>query len=89
MQPPIKFVWKGNHHSYYGIFFIVFGLFNWYMGNENGNLEGLIPFWQAFIVAGGFFIADDIVEHTVTASTPLRKTYQYLVDRGLIQSKTR
>jgi len=78
MKPPIKFVRKGNHHSYYGVFFIAFGLFNWYMGIDNGMLEVLIPFWQSIAGIGVFMIVDDVVEHTITADTPLRILYKIL-----------
>jgi hypothetical protein len=78
MKPPVKFQWRGNHHLYYGIFFVVFGLFNWEMGIDNGYLESLIPFWQSFVVVGAYFIADDIVEHVLTSQTPLRLLFEYL-----------
>ncbi len=78
MRSPVKFVWKGNHHSYYGVFFIAFGLFNWYMGSGNGFLESLLPFWQAFVVIGMYLIIDDIIEHKFTADTPLRLIYRIL-----------
>lgn len=74
----MKFVWKGNHHSYYGVFFIAFGLFNWYMAVGNGSLESLIPFWQVFISVGAFMIIDDVIEHKLTADTPLRVIYRML-----------
>jgi len=77
-EPPVKFVWKGNHHAYYGIFFIVFGAFNWYMGTGNSNLEGLIPFWQALVGTGSYMIVDDVIEHKITANTPLRIIYRKL-----------
>lgn len=78
MKPPVQFHWKGNHHSYYGVFFIIFGLFNWYMAVDNGNLATLIPFWQLFIILGSYFIADDIIEHNITESTPLRILYKLI-----------
>lgn len=78
MKPPVQWVWKGNHHSYYGVFFLGFGLFNWYMGSGNGNLDGLLPFWQAFVGVGAYLVADDIVEHEITGSTPLRILYEKL-----------
>lgn len=78
VKPPVKFVWKGNHHSYYGIFFIAFGLFNWYMGIDNSNLASLIPFWQSLVGLGTYMIVDDVIEHKVTADTPLRILYRKL-----------
>lgn len=78
MKPPVPFKWKGNHHSYYGVFLVAFGLFNWYMGIDNGQLEGLIPLWQSFAGIGALFILDDWIEHNITASTPLRLLYRFL-----------
>jgi uncharacterized membrane protein len=76
MKPPVKFKWRGNHHGYYGIFFIVFGLFNWYMGIDNAELTTLIPLWQSFAGIGIFMLIDDIIEHTITRDTPLRLLYE-------------
>ena len=78
MKPPVPFKWKGNHHSYYGVFMVAFGLFNWYMGIDNGQLAALIPLWQSFAGIGALFILDDWIEHNVTASTPLRILYRLL-----------
>ena len=78
MKPPIEFHWKGNHHSYYGFFLIAFGIFNSYMGEGNGNLESIMWIWYSFIGVGSFMIIDDIIEHKVTASTPLRILYEKL-----------
>jgi uncharacterized membrane protein len=78
MKEPIKFEWKGNHHLYYGIFLVVFGLFNVYMGTDNGNLSELSNLWWTIIGIGGFCVVDDIIEHTVTSETPLRKLYLLL-----------
>jgi len=78
MKPPVKFEWKGNHHGYYGVFLMVFGAFNWYMGIDNGQLVDLIPLWKSFLGVGAFMLIDDIVEHTLTGSTPLRLIYRFL-----------
>lgn len=75
MKELVPFKWRGNHHSYYGIFLAVFGLFNWYMGIDNGELASLIPMWQGLVVIGTLMIVDDVIEHTWTASTPLRILY--------------
>lgn len=79
MKKRIKFEWKGNHHSYHGIWIIAFGLFNWYMGVDNGELTILIPFWQLLIGVGAFMVIDDIIEHFITADTPLRLLYDYII----------
>lgn len=78
MKPPVKFEWKGNHHGYYGIFAVAFGLFNWYMGIDNGALENLIPMWQTWVGIGALMIIDDVIEHTITGSTPLRWLFLHL-----------
>jgi len=78
MREPIKFYWKGNHHSYYGIFLLAFGLFNAYMGTDNGNLSELSELWWTIIGIGAFCIIDDIIEHNITADTPLRKLYEII-----------
>jgi uncharacterized membrane protein len=78
MKPPVKFYWKGNHHSYIGIFFIAFGLFNVYMGTDNGNLSDICSLWWTITGIGAFMVIDDIIEHKVTSETPLRKIYLML-----------
>jgi hypothetical protein len=76
VRPPVQWIWKGNHHSYYGVFFVAFGVFNWFMGS--GNLDSLLPLWQSFVGLGAYMIADDVIEHKVTGSTPLRILYEKL-----------
>lgn len=79
MRPPVKFIWKGNHHSYHGLWLIAFGAFQWYMGIDNGALSNVIPLWQTCIGIGTFMLIDDVVEHTITADTPLRLIYEKLI----------
>lgn len=69
-RPPVPFKPRGNHHSYYGVFFIVFALFNLFMGLN--NLEELFPLWYLILGIGAFMIVDDYIEHNHTADTPLR-----------------
>ena len=78
MKPPVKFQWRGNHHAYYGVFFIAFGLFNYYMSIDNGHLESLGGLWLSIAGVGAFFLIDDIIEHKITRETPLRKIYLWL-----------
>jgi len=78
-QPPIPFKWKGNHHVYHGIWIVGFGLFNWYMGMDNGYLTSAIPIWQAMVGIGVFMIVDDVIEHTITGSTPLRMIHEKII----------
>ena len=76
MRPPVPFKWRGNHHGYYGVFFIVFGLFNVYMGMN--NIEELMPLWWTITGVGVFMLVDDIIEHTITADTPLRILWEWI-----------
>jgi uncharacterized membrane protein len=79
MRDLVPFKWKGNHHSYTGLWFIGFGLFNWYMGVDNGELSTLIPLWQGLTCVGAFMVVDDVIEHTITADTPLRLFYEKVI----------
>ena len=64
-KPKVKFVWRGPHHLYIGFVFMVFG---WLMAPYD-----YYSFWSnLFYVSGSLMMIDDIVEHTVTGSTPLR-----------------
>jgi len=87
MKPPVQFKWKGNHHLYYGIFIMIFGLFNWYMGMGNGELAKLTQLWQAFVCVGAYLIIDDLIEHLVTADTPLRLIYDNLIKQYLLTGR--
>lgn len=79
LRPLVPFKWKGLHHSYIGCWFASFGFFCWYMCIGNGDLVVLIPFWQSLIGIGLYMLADDIVEHTYTADTPLRILYEEFI----------
>ena len=79
MREPVKFKWRGNHHLYHGIWFIGFGLFQWYMGIDNYPLDSLIPLWQLIISVGIFMVVDDVIEHTITGDTPLRILYEKVI----------
>ena len=78
MKEPVKFEWRGNHHSFYGVFLIAFGLFNAYMGIDNGNLSEISWLWWTITGVGVFMLIDDIIEHNITSETPLRKIYLLL-----------
>jgi len=86
LEPPVKFRWRGNHHLYHGLWIAAFGAFNWYMGVDNAELTALIPFWQLLIGIGAFMVADDIIEHTITGSTPLRLLYTKII-RPILRRK--
>ena len=49
------------------------------MGIDNGVLATIIPFWQSLVVIGTLMIADDAIEHTITADTPLRILYVKII----------
>ena len=83
LNPHIPFKWKGNHHSYHGVWLLAFGLFQWYMGIGNGELTTLIPFWQTLVGVGALMIIDDVIEHTITADTPLRVLYDKVIKQWL------
>ena len=59
------------------------------MGIGNGELVTLIPLWQSFIGIGLFMIVDDIVEHTITADTPLRIFYERVIRPALRRMNTK
>ena len=72
MRPPIKFMPYRNHHGYFGIAFFLFGLYNYYLMIVSNELLGVKPIWHGCMLAGLVMIADDIIEHKITADTPLR-----------------
>jgi uncharacterized membrane protein len=77
MKPPIPFVRRGKHHGYIGIFFIIFGaVFHWL---DMFDPESILWFWDLCIGIGIFMVVDDIVEHKVTGSTPLRLLFEKVI----------
>jgi hypothetical protein len=79
MREPVKFYWKGLHHSYIGVWFIAFGLFSSFMCTNNGELSTLVPYWNTLAGIGTLMIADDIWEHKISGDTPLRILYEKVV----------
>ena len=77
MEPKVPFVWKGKHHGYIGAWFMAFGAFFLYM--DYGDPDQILWLWEAFIGVGACMIADDVIEHTWTASTPLRILYNKII----------
>ena len=73
MKLRVPFVWRGKHHSYFGAWFIAFGLFFLYM--DYNDPDRILWLWESIIIIGGYMIFDDIIEHKLTASTPLRILY--------------
>ncbi len=78
MKPKNPFNWRGIHHGYLGLFFMAFGAFFWYMDINNGLYVSLIPLFQGFLGVGTYIFIDDVIEHTITASTPLRLLWEKL-----------
>jgi len=65
LDPPVKFIPRGPHHLYIGLVLIVFG---WLMAPYD-----YYQVWSnIFYIVGALIMADDIIEHTITGSTPLR-----------------
>ena len=65
MREPIKFHWKDTHHLYIGFFVLIFACiripFTYY------------TFWtNMYLILGTYIVLDDIIEHSITATTPLR-----------------
>ena len=65
MRAPIKFHWKDTHHLYIGFFVLLFAMiripFTYY------------SFWtNVYLLLGIYIVLDDIIEHSITATTPLR-----------------
>lgn len=65
LKPPVKFVARGPHHLYIGLVLIIFG---WLMD----PYEYYTVWTNLFYVLGFLIMADDLIEHTITGSTPLR-----------------
>jgi len=79
MRQPPKFVWRGNHHAYYGIFFMAFGIFNYWMGIPNYPMNEMLWFWQLLASIGFIMLADDVIEHKVTRDTPLYLIFEKII----------
>jgi uncharacterized membrane protein len=80
MQPPVKFKWKGIHHSYLGAWLIGFGTFFLYM-NSGNSLDEFNIIYELCIGIGAFCLIDDTIEHKITADTPLRIIYEKIILR--------
>jgi len=75
MRPPVKFQWRGIHHGYVGIWFIAFGgFFSWL--NIGNNIDGAYAVFFAVALLGICMVIDDLIEHLVTADTPMRIFYE-------------
>jgi hypothetical protein len=72
MKPPVKFHWKGIHHSYYGILFGIIPGWILLWLNSGNNLDYINPIFWILIILGTLLVIDDLIEHTVTEDTPAR-----------------
>lgn len=79
MRKPTKFVARGNHHAYYGIALIIFGLFNYWAGIPNYPMNQMLWFWELLTAIGVLLLIDDTIEHTITGNTPLRIIFEKIV----------
>ena len=74
MRPKVPFKWRGKHHSYYGVAFMIFGSIMLWL--DWIDPDRILWFWVSIIVFGAYMLVDDIIEHTITADTPLRILYE-------------
>jgi len=64
IEPRNPFVPRAPHHLYMGLMIMFLG---WTM-QENALYNG---YDTLFLISGGLIALDDIIEHTITRSTPL------------------
>jgi len=80
MREPIKFHWKALHHLYIGICILILA---WLI-----VLNKQYPIWgNNFFLLGIYTVFDDIIEHTVTANTPLRFLTEKILEPTLKKVK--
>lgn len=72
LKPPVNFVWRGPHHLYIGLVLI---LFAWLMD----PYEYYTVWTILFYILGTVIVIDDLVEHTITGSTPLRWFFEKIL----------
>jgi len=65
LKPPVKFIPRGPHHLYIGLVLMIFA---WLMA----PYEYYNVWTWLFGIAGALIFTDDLIEHTITGSTPLR-----------------
>ena len=73
MRKPIQFHWKATHHLYIGIIITLYSLLSFEYAEIN-------IFENNLFILGFYFMMDDIIEHTITASTPLRIITEKVLD---------
>ena len=76
MREPIKFHWKAIHHLYIGMCILMLACL--IVLNEQ------YPIWGSnFLLLGIYIVFDDIVEHTITANTPIRLLSEKILEPTL------
>jgi hypothetical protein len=73
MREPIKFHWKNTHHLYLGLCILLLALL--FGINEHNNLLE-----NNIMLLGLYITVDDVVEHTITANTPIRIITEKLLE---------
>ncbi len=81
MRGPIKFHWKNIHHLYIGLGVMFYAIIS--SINEYINI-----FTDTFFIIGTYITVDDFIEHTITATTPLRIFTEKILDPIIITAKT-
>ena len=79
VRKPVKFHWRGVHHSYAGIWLTLFASFFLYM-NKGNNLDLLNWFFLSIGVAGFLLVCDDLYEHLVDEMSPCRRVWLWALN---------
>lgn len=73
MRKPIQFHWKTTHHLYIGMITIILAVMI--------ALNKQLAIWENNIfLLGIYIVVDDVVEHTITATTPLRILSEKIIE---------
>ena len=72
LKPPVKFIPRGPHHLYIGLIMMGFG---WLMV----PYDYYWPWNHIFYLVGAAVAFDDLIEHTITGSTPLRWFFEKIL----------
>jgi len=80
MRKRNPFVPKAPHHLYIGIFILFLA---WTMK----DYDYYHPLCDILFVVGAYITIDDIIEHTITADTPLRILFEKVLVPLLIRLK--
>jgi len=66
------FIPKAPHHLYIGLFVLFLSWTMW-------DYDYYHPLCEVLAVVGLFITVDDVIEHTVTSSTPLRLLFEKVI----------